>query len=116
MLQNLYLAGASRKPGAFNIHFQQYEPCPFIIGRRLRERPPNVPLSQLPPPGRDFEPLEQVGGVMGSLMALETRFPKAGASLVSIFFPGSLKYEPGRFKFQWEKEFWKERLGEDKQE
>ena len=115
MLQNVYLAGASRTPGAFNLHLEPYEPCPVIIGYRLK-KPPKVPLSELVRPGEKFKPLTQVGGVMGALMALEDLFPQVGASLVSVFFPGTIKYEPGRFKFQWEKDYWEQALREDREE
>lgn len=114
MLQNLYLAGASRTPGAFNIHLEPYDP-PTIIGRRLPKRPPKVPLADLVRPGEQFQPLTQVGGVMGALMALENLLPHAGASLVPVFFPGMLKHEPERLKFQWEKDFWEQALSEDKE-
>jgi hypothetical protein len=106
MLQNVYLAGASRTAGAFNIHVKRYADCPVIIGYR-RSKPLDTPLAELLSSEGQFEPLDKIGGVMGALMALEQRFPKVGSSLVTVFFPGSLTYEPGRFKFQWEKDFWK---------
>jgi hypothetical protein len=107
MLQNIYLAGAPRKPEALNVRFQGKGPR--IIGHRLKKAP-DVPLSELVPPGEKFQPLTQVGGVMGALMALEEELPGAGASLLPVFFPGSLTYEPGRLKFQWEKDYWKDAI------
>lgn len=105
MFQNVYLAGAKRTAGAFNIHLTPHTDGP-IIGRR-QKKPKNVGLDELKTPEGKFEPLVKVGNVMGALMEVEQRFPKVGASLITVFFPGSLAYEPGRFKFQWEKDFWK---------
>ena len=115
MLQNVYLAGASRTPQAFNIHVKPNDP-PTIVGRRLPKKPPKVPLSELVRPEEQFQPLTHVGGVMGALMALENILPRAGASLLPVFFPGTLKYEPERLKFQWEKDFWEQALGQEWQE
>jgi hypothetical protein len=106
MLQNIYLAGASRKAGAFNFHFVPHPEYPVIEGLRLNQKS-KVPLAELFQPGDEFVPeKEKIGGVMGALMALEERIPRAGASLMTVFFPGTLAYEPGRFKFQWEKDYW----------
>jgi hypothetical protein len=47
MLQNAYVAGASRRAGAFNIHFEPHKDCPHIIGRSLKKPLRDVPLSKL---------------------------------------------------------------------
>jgi hypothetical protein len=111
MLQNIYFAGSKRQAGAFNIHYKPHPTHPTIIGRRLKGKPSDVPLSDLFPDDKNFHPAtEKIGGVMGALMELESLYPKVGASLVTVFFPGSLTYDNGRFKFKWEKEFWKKSM------
>ncbi len=110
MFQNVFTAGASRTAGSFNIHFKPHSECPVIIGRRRNKKPLNEPLSKLTQ-DEEFDPLGMIGGVMGALMALEMRFPRVGASLIPVFFPGNLTYEPGRLHFKWEKEFWEKAFG-----
>ena len=113
MLQNIYAAGATRSAGAFNIHLEPYSPCPTIVGYRQASA-----VKAVDEPNSEEDPDDNVGedspwasniapGVMGALMKLEKELPKAGASLLSVFFPGGLKYEEERFKFNREKKFWK---------
>lgn len=113
MLQNVYAAGAIRTAGAFNLHLQPFQECPLIIGYRQE---PGTTFKD------DSDSDEQIGpnaeekvlnddknlrGVMGALMALETVLPKAGASLLNVFFPGGLQYEEEMFIFNRDKRFWK---------
>lgn len=49
---------------------------------------------------------EEVRDVMGAIMELEKYHQKAGASLLPIFFPGNLDYEPG-FNINREIHFWR---------
>lgn len=102
MLQNVYLAGASRTAGAFNFHYVPYSKRATIEALRLG-KPHNKPLDEFRDPSGGLKPEVKPGGVMGALMALEELYPKAVASLVTVFFPGTLSYEPARLK--WEKEF-----------
>lgn len=60
MLQNVFVAGAPRKPKAFGLHLELED----VIGNHK---------------------------VMKALMALEDKYPRVGASLVSTFFPGNLR-------------------------
>ena len=53
-----------------------------------------------------------VRDVMGTLMELEKYWPKAGASLLPIFFPGGLDYEPASLFFEREKQFWRYAKGQ----
>jgi len=48
-----------------------------------------------------------VRDVMGALIELEKCLPKAGAALLSMFFPGGLDYEPTSLYFEREKKFWR---------
>ena len=102
MLQNIYLAGASRKAGAFNFHIEHRFK---IIGCKKSKD------EIVEPDDSDADdnqnPLETIGGVMGALMELEKRLPGAGASLVNIFFPGKFEYDKGQFPFKRERKFWK---------
>jgi len=102
MLQNIYVAGASRKAGAFNFHYKHHSE---IVGRRIPKAKIQEPENS---DAEDIEdPLGKIGGVMGALMETERRFPGAGASLVSIFFPANLGYDEGKFPFVRERKFWK---------
>ena len=47
-----------------------------------------------------------VRDVMGTLMELEKYLPKAGAALLSVFFPGNVDYEPNSLHTSREKKFW----------
>jgi hypothetical protein len=108
MLQNIYAAGTKRTRGAFNIHLEPYKPRPTIIGCRQYPKEIDDADSDVEP---DFADLrfqdDEIKGVAGALMALETEIPKAGASLLPVFFPAGLKYETERFRFNREKRFWK---------
>jgi hypothetical protein len=113
MLQNVYAAGTSRSPAAFNIPLERYKPCPYILGYRephlaknlddtdSNEEATDVPDVKLTAPDGKFK------GVMGALMALEKKIPKAGASLLDVFFPGGMEYEGKKFKYNRDKKFWK---------
>jgi hypothetical protein len=110
MLQNIYAAGTRRTGGAFNVHLEPYKQRPTIIGRRQDRA-----TKEVDDPDSDAESNfadlkfrdDEIKGVAGALMALETEIPKAGASLLPVFFPGGLKYEAERFRFNREKRFWK---------
>ena len=113
MLQNVYAAGTPRTPAAFNIPLERYKPCPYIIGYReprhvknpdasnSDEEEEDVPEMKLTAPDGKFK------GVMGALMALEKKIPKAGASLLDVFFPGGSEYQGKKFTSNREKKFWK---------
>lgn len=58
---------------------------------------------------REFQKRNQysdVRDVMGTLMELEKYLPKAGAALLSVFFPGNVDYEPNSLHNSREKKFW----------
>jgi hypothetical protein len=119
MVQNIYVAGARRSAGAFNIHLEPWKDGPTIIGEVKRRHSQSNG-------GEKFEDAEMpdedslhengelevpysrdLSGVMKALMVLETKCERAGASLLEIFFPGGLKYEPGRHLRKVEQQFWK---------
>lgn len=102
MLQNIIVAGASRRAGAFNFHVI---PQSSIIGYKKSRSDVIEPDNSDPEDNED--PINSVGGVMGALMELERRIPGAGASLVNIFFPRKLEYGKGKFPFIRERKFWK---------
>jgi hypothetical protein len=121
MLQNYFAAGRPRTPAAFGFHLEPYNPVETIIG--YRENPkdkaidadnsdeeedapndqntPSVVMTRLPHNVREGP------GVMGALMALEDEMKGAGAALATVFFPGGIKYEPERYRFNREKKYWK---------
>lgn len=102
MLQNIYVSGASRDMGAFNLHYKHHSE---IISRRKPKHKIQEPENS---DADDVEnPLENIGGVMGALMEAEKRFPGVGASLVGVFFPANLGYDKGKFPFVRERKFWK---------
>lgn len=102
MLQNIIVAGKSRPMGSFNLH---YTPGPTIIGKRKPKDEIHEPEDSEPEDHPN--PLNDIGGVMGPLMEVEKQFPGVGASLVGVFFPPSLDYNKGMFRFKRERKFWK---------
>ena len=112
MLQNIYAAGARRKEGAFNVHLKPHDRCPTIIATRpaqSQERhddPDSDEESAVDETHREIRTTGN-GGVMGALMKLETELPRAGASLLTVYFPGGLKYDSERLVYNNEKRFWK---------
>ena len=120
LLQNLHAAGATRNAGAFNVYLTPYK-TRTIMGYPKGEQEPGdndnsdeemerpdlesaVPAQR---PIRYSEDKTEGEAVAGALMALEIELPKVGASLAAEFFPGRLEYSPGRYKYNWEKKFWK---------
>lgn len=111
MLQNIYAAGAIRASGALNVHLRPYEPCPCIIGYRNGSSAKILDDtdSDEEAAAETLNPYDgTIKGVMEALKALETELPKAGASLLGVFFPGGLRYEGERLKLNRDKKFWKQ--------
>lgn len=116
MLQNIYVAAAVVKPEELNIRLTPHEVRPTIIGYQM-EREAKKKLRAMDPESSEEDenhnPLMQnvmeprVSDVMGALMELEKLLPKVGASLLSVFFPGGVEYEPARLYSNREKKFWK---------
>jgi hypothetical protein len=100
MLQNVFAAGAARKPRALNVHIDPWEKRSTIIGRRspLDEAVRNKAHEEKHP--ADFtRRVDDPWGVMGALREVEKELPCVGASLVPVFFPAG-------FRDKYDQEFW----------
>jgi len=113
MVQNIYVAGARREPEAFNIPLERVQGCSTIIGKVKRRKAWSESTTTDDVSINEDEELEMpsdrsaLSGIMEALMMLETRFERAGASLLDVFFPAGLKYETSRHLTNTEKKFWK---------
>ena len=116
MLQNVHAAASFSKPAEYNINLEPYGARPTIVGYRMDslekenlqdvddsssdEEPEGTPLGKpIAEPG--------VTDVMGALIELEKLLSGVGCSLLPVFFPGALQYDPARYRYNREKKFWK---------
>jgi hypothetical protein len=122
-LQNIYVAAAAVKPEELNIRLRPHPVRPTITGYQMdksAKRALRAADSGSSDEEQDNSLLEKlveepgVNDVMGALMELEKLIPKVGAALLTIFFPGGVKYEPARLYSNREKRFWKSAFGETK--
>jgi hypothetical protein len=115
-LQNIYVAAAAVKPEELNIRLQPHPDRSTITGYQM-DRAGKRDLRARDSESSDEEQDDSflrnvveepnVSDVMGALMELEKLIPKVGAALLTVFFPGGVKYEPARLYSNGEKKFWK---------
>jgi hypothetical protein len=115
MLQNIYVAAAIVEPEELNIRLEPHQVCSTIIGFQMEQEAKKLHRATDPASSEEDEDdshlaqnmMERPSDVMGALMELEKLLPKVGASLLSVFFPGGVEYEPARLYSNREKKFWK---------
>ena len=107
-VQNTIAAALPCKPEELGMMLQPYKACPTITGYQ------RTPEAKRALKKKAFDELDlkkvdaqnDVRDVMGTLMELEKHFPKAGAALLPVFFPGgAVSYESTALT-RWEKEVW----------
>ncbi|PQE30982.1 hypothetical protein CJF32_00006020 [Rutstroemia sp. NJR-2017a WRK4] len=116
MVQNIYASAARRSFGTLNLRLTKYQPRPSIVGLGFdwpnddpnSDEDMNINIQQWRQPLH----YRETPGVRGAIRELEKLFPKAGASLMSEFFPALIKYEPERYRTNSEKKFWKKAFRE----
>ena len=104
MVQNTVVAAYPCTPEELDIVLTPDETCSTIIGYQRTHESKKEYLKQAFDESRDLEGSKtpkDVRDVMGAIMELEKRFPKAGKALLPIFFPGGKEALLGA-----EREFW----------
>ncbi|KAG8626033.1 hypothetical protein KVT40_006434 [Elsinoe batatas] len=114
MLQHVYLAWSATSAADYNIPLRSHHSIPVICGYQLtyeRKRALQASWSTWSKrqAAEEFAhplPTENVRGVMGALMEVEKLQKNAGATLLRLFFPGGIAYEPASLSCPREKLFW----------
>lgn len=108
MLQNVYAAGSTRKPGASNFHLRRPTGRSTIVGiQQLVTDIENSDDDDTSPDWLNAQYNLDIKNVMGALIELEKTVPTAGLALLKVFYPGGLKYRKERIRYKVERKFWK---------
>ncbi len=113
-LQNIMAADLPCTPGELGFDLEPYKPCPSIVGfQRTPDAKLETKTKELSEKDMEkFDAQTEVRDVMGTLMELEKHFPKAGAALLPVFYPGDGAGWKDWSKTGWEKDFW-ERIAKE---
>lgn len=65
----------------------------------------NLPAWLVPFQGKEKE--LQTANTVGALRELEKWVPRAGLAMQQIYFPGDLRFEESRMRYNIDKQFWK---------